>query len=221
MGTKEQGMGRSLPGMSAVPLLPAFYFGTAEHYALLARAGSGVIETGGHYLRQSYRNRSTIVGPNGRQELIVPIARRSGEKMPLGSVGLSHDEPWPSRHLQAIRTAYGQTPWFIHYLPDLEEMYAQRWRKLVDLDLASMHLVLRWLRLKVNVEVRDVFVEDLHGLADHRTDLHPKKPLPAGIPPLPPWPQAFQERHGFSGRLSVLDLLMNTGPDARDLLQRA
>lgn len=207
--------------MSAVPLLSAFYFGTAEHYAVLAQAGSGVIETGGHYQRQSYRNRTTIMGPNGRQELIVPIVRRSGERMPLCTVELSYDEPWPSRHLQAIRTAYGQTPWFIHYLPDLEELYAQRWLKLVDLDLASMQLAMRWLQLKVTLAVRDVYVEDQHGLADHRMDLHPKKPLPVGFPVVPAWPQAFQQRHGFTGRLSVLDLVMNSGPAARGLLQAA
>ena len=46
----------------AVPLLSAFYFGSVEHYRLLARHPKVIIDTGEHYVRQSYRTRTSIVG---------------------------------------------------------------------------------------------------------------------------------------------------------------
>ena len=103
--TKEQRGGGHLCAMADL-LLPAFYFGSVEHYALIARSRRVVIDTGEHYERQSYRTRTGIIGPNGRKDLIVTIDRRSGEKMPMRTVGLSYAEPWNARHVQAIRSAY-------------------------------------------------------------------------------------------------------------------
>ncbi len=204
----------------ATPLLSAFYFGTVEHYALLARSGGAVIDTGEHYDRQSYRNRTAIIGPNGRQDLVVSIARRSGEKIPMHSVGLSYAEPWNAQHVQAIRTAYGQTPWFIHYMPDVEDLLLKKYESLIDLDLATMRMALKWLKLNVPVEVRENYVEETSGMLDLRNTLHPKKSLAPDVSAVPPYTQVFADRHGFAGRLNILDLVMNAGPDAAGILTR-
>ena len=206
--------------MAETPLLSAFYFGSVEHYALLARAGRAIMDLGEHYERQSHRTRTALVGPNGKQELVVSIARRSGEKMPMHSVGLSYAEPWNVQHVQAIRTAYGQTPWFIHYMPDVEELLLKKYDRLVDLDLATMRMALKWLKLNVALELRVNFVEETSGLLDLRHVFNPKKPLPVGVPAVAPYQQVFTDRHGFVGRLSILDLLMNTGPAAVGILTR-
>lgn len=200
--------------MDPAPLLSAFYFGTVEHYRLISGSKRIQIDAGEHYERQSYRTRTGIIGPNGRQDLVVSIERRSGEKMPMHTVGLSYTEPWNLRHLQAVRSAYGQTPWFIHYMPDVEELLLKRHDKLIDLDLATLRLALKWLGLPMEIDVSGTFVEDLSGLSDHRNDLHPKKALPPGIEVSPPYTQVFADRHGFTGRLSILDLVMNRGPYA-------
>lgn len=205
--------------MDPAPLFSAFYFGTVDHYRLIAGSKRILIDVGEHYERQSYRNRTGIIGPNGRQDLLVSIDRRSGEKMPMRTVGLSYAEHWNLQHVQAIRSAYGQTPWFIHYMPDVEELLVKRYDKLIDLDLATMHLALKWLRLPVELDVQETFVEDLTGLADHRNDLHPKKHLPLGVKAVPNYTQVFADRHGFVGRLSIVDLVMNAGPDAGAVLK--
>lgn len=206
--------------MVRTPLLSAFYFGSVEHYALLARSERIIIDVGEHYERQSYRTRTSIIGPNGKQDLVISIARRSGEKMPMHSVCLSYTEPWHLQHIQAIRSAYGQTPWFIHYMPDIEELLLKRYDKLIDLDLATMHLAMKWLGITCTVEVRETFVEELEGLTDHRNDLHPKKALTPGIRRISPYTQVFADRHGFADRLSIVDLVMNAGPQARGVLGR-
>ncbi len=206
--------------MVRTSLFSAFYFGSVEHYALLARSERIIIDVGEHYERQSYRTRTSIIGPNGKQDLVISIARRSGEKMPMRSVGLSYVEPWHLQHIQALRSAYGQTPWFIHYMPDIEELLLKRYDKLIDLDLATMHLAMKWLGITCTVEVRETFVEKLEGLTDHRNDLHPKKALPAGVGSVAPYIQVFADRHGFVGRLSIVDLVMNAGPQARGVLSR-
>ncbi|MBL7951086.1 MAG: WbqC family protein [Flavobacteriales bacterium] len=225
--------------MTGIPLLSAFYFGSVEHYALLARHARVIIDIGEHYERQSYRTRTSIIGPNGVQHLNVQIARDHGNKMAMRSVGLSYVESWPQQHLHAIRSAYGQTPWFIHYVDDIEALLLRKYDRLVDLDLATMHLALKWLGLKTHVVVSETYVEGgvcrLGGdgcgpvqedtpenervlLHDLRSTFQPKRPMPAEVPAVRDHPQAFAERHGHVSRLSIIDLVCNTGPQARGLL---
>lgn len=225
-----------------VPVLSAFYFGTVEHYRFLAQHPKAIVDIGEHYQRQSYRTRTSIVGPNGKQDLTVQIARRSGEKMPMRSVGLSYIETWPQQHVHAIRSAYGNTPWFIHYIDEIEEVVLKRHERLVDLDLATMRLGMKWLGLKTEVVVSEEYVvpsllsdvlsgptasevgrivheiSDNKQLIDLRTTFHPKKPVPPELTSTPPYTQIFADRHGFVPRMSVIDLVMNTGPEARTML---
>lgn len=218
-----------------LPVLPAFYFGSVEHYLLLARHAKVIIDVGEHYERQSYRTRTSIVGPNGIQHLNVRITRDHGHKMPMRTVGLTYAENWPQQHLHAMRSAYGQTPWFIHYFDDIEATLLHGYSHLVELDLATMRLGMKWLGLRTEVIVRETYVEphdeipvpmgpmnmehssvagNHHEILDLRHAFHPKKALPVGIPILPSYQQAFADRHGFIGRMSVIDLMCNLGPMA-------
>lgn len=227
--------------MEPVPLLSSFYFGSVEHHALLARNARVIIDTGEHYVRQSYRTRTGIIGPNGKQELSVQIVHDHGRKMPMRDVRLSYAESWPQQHVHAIRSAYGQTPWFIHYIDDIEQVLLKRYDRLVDLQCATIELGMRWLGIHTRLLVPEKYVEvdvpsEVHALRsqiglpedssmengpwciDLRDSFHPKKPLPDGIAPVPTYPQVFADRHGFVPRLGIIDLVCNCGPEARRYL---
>jgi len=201
------------------PLLSPFYFGSVEHYRILAQHPKVIFDTGEHYERQSYRTRTSIVGPNGLQDLVVPIIRRSGVKMPMHTVGLSYVETWPQQHLHALRSAYGNTPWFIHYIDEIETIVLKKFDRLMDLDLATMRLAMKWLGLKTEVVVAEEYMEPSGQHLDLRIPFHPKKPLPPVITAVGPYPQVFDNRHDFVPRLSVIDLVMNCGPEALSYLQ--
>ncbi|MBK8497738.1 MAG: WbqC family protein [Flavobacteriales bacterium] len=200
------------------PLLSSFYFGSVEHYRLLAHHTKAIIDLGEHYQRQSYRTRTGIIGPNGKQDLSVQVVHDHGSKMHMSEVRVSYAETWPAQHLHAIRSAYGQSPWFIHYVDDIEAVLTKKHDRLFDLQLATIHLAMKWLGLKTEVGVSDNYIEKLDGLIDIRSSFHPKKPLPAGVVPVPPYTQVFADRHGFVPRMSVIDLVFNCGPDARRIL---
>lgn len=202
-----------------IPLLSSFYFGSVEHYRLLAQHPKVIIDTGEHYVRQSYRTRTGIMGPNGRQELSVRIRHGGGVKMPVHAVHLSYEETWPQQHVHAIHSAYGQAPWSIHYMDEIEATVLKKYDRLVDLQLATIALGMQWLGLRTEVLVPDNYVEKLDGLTDLRVSFHPKKSLPPEVTPVGPYPQVFGDRHGFTGRLSIIDLVCNIGPQAIDHLR--
>ena len=217
------------------PLLSSFYFGSVEHYRLLAQYDRVIIDTGEHYVRQSYRTRTSIVGPNGRQDLSVRIQHGGGVKMPTHTVRLSLAETWPQQHVHAIRTAYGKAPWTIHYIDAIEAVLLDRYDRLVDLHLATIQLGIGWFGLTTQVFVSSDYVEgneyrvtvdgcgpvepstplsEKSVLVDLRTSFHPKKPLPPEVTPVAPYPQVFSDRHGFVPRMSIIDLVCNCGPTA-------
>ncbi|MBK9148010.1 MAG: WbqC family protein [Flavobacteriales bacterium] len=210
------------------PLLAACYFGPVELYRLLAKHEHAIIDVGEHYVRQSYRTRTRIVGPNGPQDLCVQIAHdRAHEeaaaghlrKMPMHAVGLSYAETWPQQHLHAIRSAYGNAPWFIHYIDEIADVLSARHARLIDLDLATLKLGLQWLGLTPAIDVKHAYVEnDQAAYLDLRSALHPKKPLPPDLGADAPYAQVFELRHGFVPACSVIDLVMNLGPEARGWL---
>lgn len=218
-----------------IPLLSSFYFGSVEHYRLLARYKRVIVDIGEHYVRQSYRTRTGIVGPNGRQDLSVQVMHDHGRKIHMRDMLLSHAETWPQQHLHAIRSAYGQTPWFIHYIDEIEAVVMKRYDRLVDLHMATITLGMKWLRLETEVLLSENYVEgnefrmgkegmgpvdyttplaERVRLSDLRDPLHPKKPLPPEVTPVQEYPQVFADRHGFVPRMSVIDLVCNTGPQA-------
>ncbi len=222
-----------------IPLLSSFYFGSVEHYRLLAKHPRTILDTGEHYARQSYRTRTGIVGPNGRQDLSVQVLHDHGRKIHLRDVRLSFAETWPAQHVHAIRSAYGQTPWFIHYIDEIEAVVMDRYERLVDLQMATIALGMKWLGIATDIFVSEQYVEgrEIHmakggigpvdyttplaerlPLLDLRDALHPKKPLPPEVTPVPEYTQVFADRHGFVPRMSVIDLVCNAGPQARHCL---
>ncbi len=219
-----------------IPLLSSFYFGSVEHYRLLAQHPRVVIDVGEHYVRQSYRTRTSIIGPNGKQDLSVQIVHGHGKKMHMRDVRLSRAETWPAQHVHAIRSAYGQTPWFIHYIDDIERVLLQKHDRLVDLLTATIDLGMRWLGLTTEIFVSEGYVEgdqyhltqgglgpvdyttppsERVQLLDLRDSFHPKKTLPSEVTAVPPYSQVFADRHGFVPRMSIIDLVCNQGPEAR------
>lgn len=201
------------------PLLSACYFGPVELYRLLAKQERILIDAGEHYVRQSYRTRTRIVGPNGPQDLCVQIVHDHGKKMPMHAVRLSYAETWPQQHVHAIRSAYGNAPWFIHYIDEIADVLHTRHDRLIDLDLATLKLGLQWLGLTPAIEVKEAYVEhDQAAYLDLRSALHPKKPLPAELGADAPYAQVFELRHGFVPACSIIDLVMNLGPEARSCL---
>ena len=73
-----------------IPLLSAFYFGSVEHYRLLVQHATVIIDIGEHYVRQSYRTRTGIVGPTGRQDLSVQVMHDHGRKIHRRDLRWSH-----------------------------------------------------------------------------------------------------------------------------------
>lgn len=193
------------------------YLPPVNYMALLCGGADFVIEQHEHYTKGSYRNRCLIAGANGPMRLSIPLMKGKNQQQPIRDVRITYYEPWQAQHWQSIRSAYGSAPFFIHYANVLQPFYEKRFEFLFDYNWQLLQTIAKLLRLPVDWQMtKDYQAVYADGeTLDKRNAIHPA----ATLPPAPPYPQVFTERHGFLPQLSVIDLLFCQGPASAGYLQ--
>ena len=221
-------------------LLSTTYFGPVQWYQKLYRADAVIIDPDEPFLKQTYRNRCYIAAANGVQALTVPV-EQPGNHCPVRDVRISDHGDWRRVHWNAIASAYGESPFFEYYQDDLRPFFERRWTFLYDFNEAIRQTVSTLLDLQPSAALLSpsalptppsvpTFPSaprlsmpspcDGPGPAltpgpclDLRAAINPKHPaVDADFQPRPYY-QVYASRYGFQPNLSVLDLLLNMGPE--------
>lgn len=186
------------------PLLTSTaYFPPAHWFILANQHGAWYTEAHENYQKGGWRNRCRIAGPNGVQLLSVPLEKGKHQKKPIQDVRISYREEWWREHEQAIRTAYGRSPFFEYYAEDLFAVARSQPSTLWALNQRLTETVLQLLHWDIPQEETEAFVSFAAA------DFHRIQPSASS---LMPYPQVFTDRHGFLPGLSVLDALFCQGP---------
>ena len=175
------------------------------------RSESIQIESKESWQKQSYRNRSYILSPQGKMMLNIPVDH-SSTAGPIDEVRISYAENWQHRHWQSIISCYGTAPFFEPLISELEPFYSKNWEYLLDFNSELLHLIFNWLQVQPQMALTTEWHSDLE--ADFREKFHPKKPLENHKS----YPQVFSSSLGFTPDLSVIDLIFNEGRAAYDYL---
>ena len=196
-----------LAEMNTTALLSPTYFGPVQWYQKLYRYPQTLIEQHDSFQKQTYRNRCLIAAANGVQALTVPVSE--------GCLVSDHGN-WRHQHWQAIASAYGDSPFFIYYEDDLRPFFTERWDTLYDYDEAIRRKMCELLDIHPRVAGTDHYLKpsELHETDDFRNVITPKHPLPDPLFMPRRYYQVYERRHGFLPNLSILDLLLNMGPES-------
>ena len=209
-------------------LLASAYFPPVEYFALLARdfipgspAGdtSIYIEACEHFVKQSWRTRCRILGPNGPEILQVPVVH-DGTRL-MRDLRVEYSTPWIVRTERALEAAYQSSPFFEHYADGLFAILESQPETLLELNTALTRHILDRLGIDVPLRLTEAYVPEGGVPDDYRSVIHPKREntvlrdLGLGRP----YYQVFSQKFGFTPGLSILDLLFNEGPDAQLFLK--
>ena len=144
-------MPTSIPSKTLAILQPG-YLPWLGFFDQLARSDVFVIYDDVQFDKHGWRNRNRIKGPSGPVWLTVPVLH-SGKKLPANhQVEIDSRQPWARKHVGTVRQFYAHAPYLHRYLPELEELLQRSWTLLVDLDLAVIALLARWLGIKCTLE---------------------------------------------------------------------
>ncbi len=191
------------------PLFSTAYFPPIAYVAALLQHPEVFIETKETFPKQTYRNRMEIMTAGGIRTLTVPVLRHNHSR--TEEVGIDYRERWNVIHLRTIEAAYSASPYYLYYKDDLEALLMPCYQKLIDLN----ERVQEWILQRLKADCRLLRTEDYHKEyeLDFRSTFSPKRPH--STEGYHQYYQVFSDRLPFIPNLSILDLLMNLGPEAR------
>lgn len=160
------------------------------------------------------------MGPNGLMTLSIPVKRTRGTKTLFKDIRVDYDTPWNKIHWKSLLAAYTASPFFEYFRDELFPFYEKPYNFLVDLNADILEGTLLMMGLNIKLNKTEDF-EDMGKVGDPRSFIHPKVDLLVTDPDFSPphYHQVFQEKHGFSPNLSILDLLFNEGPASISILR--
>lgn len=197
------------PGSNA--LMPLLYFPPALYYAEVARHGNLMIDCAVPYdKRRKDTHRCDIADTRGVLSLTVPVVKPDFNSRPTwNEVGISTHGQWWDKHLTALESAYGRTPYFEFYIDRLKPFFshdtADRYGNIAALDKA------------VNAEICDILGLKAPTYTFGSTDCENTIDLRKENFIADNQPQYYQIRQsslGFIPNLSILDLIFNLGPES-------
>ncbi len=190
--------------------------------------------------KHGWRNRNRIKSPSGPIWLTVPVLSGGRHGQRIQEVEIDNRVPWARKHMAAIVHNYARAPYLKNYIPQLEELLCKKWDLLVDLDMAVVLLMCEWLDIRrpivraSELGIRGGKTERLLNICKHfqakcyLSGDSAKEYLDFAVFSADgidvEWQEychpVYPQLHGeFFPYLSVLDLILNTGPEATSILK--
>lgn len=204
-------------------ILSTAYLAPVEYYSKLVSGELILIEQNENYIKQSYRNRCSILSANGVMPLSVPIESAGGKKCPIRDVCIAEHGNWRHLHWNALISAYNSTPFFEYYEDDFRPFYEKKYKYLFDFNEELREMICSLLSLDMsNIRYTEDYVSDItFPDTDLREVLSPKKDFKVFDPDFcsTPYYQVFDDKYGFTENLSIVDLLFNMGNESLIVLK--
>ena len=172
-------------------------------------------EQNDNYQKQTYRNRTRILSPNGPLDLTVPVQFTQKNRQLYRDVLISQDHSWRQQHWKSISTAYSNSPFFEFYKDDLKLLFDHHEEKLFDFNMNCINMLFELLELDVPKKFSSTYLKPTSS-SDWRGMVNPQ----LDGPNTPRYIQVFENENGYVPNLSLLDLLFNLGPASKSYLLR-
>lgn len=214
------------------------YLPWLRYFEKIARCDAFVVLDDIQYSKNGWQNRNKVKGPNGATLLTVPVHAPLGEA--INCVAIDDRVNWRRKHWATIQQCYARAPFADAYLPFFEGTYARTWNLLHTLNRHMFEFYLDALDIRTPIyyssemntpgEATERLVKvvkavggtayysgayalDAYLDADTLADANIELALQEWTSPI--YPQRYGD---FVPDLAIVDLLMNCGPGARDVL---
>ncbi|WP_395066445.1 WbqC family protein [Flavobacterium sp.] len=197
-------------------LIHPSYFPSISHFIAISKADKVTFEMEDNFQKQTNRNRMQIYSPNGIQLLNIPVKHSNKPYQKIKDVRLETAFDWQKQHFKSLEAAYRASPFFEYFEDDIRPFFEKKYTFLMDLNLQSMELVSKCLRLEFDYDETTEYFHEIAEKKDFRNLINGKKDVTV----IEPYTQVFGEKHGFINNLSILDLLFNEGRYAVEYLKK-
>lgn len=206
-------------------LLSSAYLAPVEYYAILFNDENIIVEKFENYIKQSYRNRCTILSSNGVLSLSIPVESMGGQKCCIKDIKIAEHGNWQHIHWNAIVSAYNSTPFFEYYEDYFRPFYEEKCKYLFDFNEKLRELICSLLDIPLDKIIfsEEYISADNEEFLDFRENISPKVDWREADKRFVAisYYQVFEERYGFTANMSILDLLFNMGNESQIILGKS
>ena len=229
-----------MPEKKVISILQPVYLPWMGYFEQMAYVDEFIFMDDVQYTRHDWRNRNRIKTANGPIWLTVPV-KKHPLKTALRDIEINYSRNWVHKHLKSIEHNYKKTPYFQPLFSDIEAILTSKPAMLVELNCRLIRMLCTYLAIGTPTAFSSEVPATTPGLAERVIEicrhfgarvlyngaksagyLHVEEFRKAGIALIfqdyqhPTYPQAFGN---FLSHQSVLDLIMNTGPEAGTILR--
>lgn len=214
------------------------YLPWLRYFEKIARSDVFIVLDDIQFTKNDWQNRNKIKTRAGATVLTLPVLQAWQQR--LDEVRINNTVPWRRKHAQSILQSYASAPHFEAHRPFIEKVYADDWDYMNDINRAMLDYFLEALGIDTPIvysstlDVPGAATERLVGLIKAvggdqyysgayalEVYLDAKALEDAGIGlVLQHWTApVYPQLHGdFIKDLSIIDLLMNCGPESLSVL---
>tara|TARA_Y100000385_G_C12893412_1_gene551011 strand:+ start:185 stop:793 length:609 start_codon:yes stop_codon:yes gene_type:complete len=197
-------------------VLSSVYAGNLVYYSLIANSNKIILDVYENFNKQSFRNRCVIASPNGPLKLIIPVVRSS--KNIVKDVKIDNTQNWKKIHWKSLESSYRSSPYFEFYEDEFYSLYFKNKNDfLFDFNNKINLAILKCLGIETEIIISSSYVEKDLEIEDFRNIIPSKSKDLEKFKEIK-YNQVFQEKQSFLPNLSILDLLFNEGPLAKQFL---
>jgi hypothetical protein len=191
------------------------------------------------YTKNDWRNRNRILTPAGLQWLTVPVSHKHLEQK-IDEVPIDYRQKWAASHIGHLTAHYRRAPFFEDYIHQFADIINQPFTSISELNVAVCRWIMQVLDIRTPVRMSSELA--LSGKKSERLidllakvggttyvsgpsastyldlDLFRRHGIRVEYKSYD-YPEYPQMQSGFSPAVSVLDLLFNTGPEARSYMK--
>ncbi len=181
------------------------YLPSIGYFQHLLKEKECILHLNDQYSRQTHRNRTEIVGPNGKMILTIPTQKLEPLERKYENIKVSYSEPWLKQHWKSFESAYRRSVYFEYYEDKLRPMYSNpSYEFLWEFNTELIKIVFSM--LKLNHEI----------ILDREEEID--KSITYNLLHNTEYQQVFSNKLNFEPNLSIIDLIFNLGPQAKSLL---
>lgn len=189
--------------------LPTAFLPDIPYINLIAHKEVSGICISEPYEKQTFRNRTTLMGANGRATFTVPVQKIGYPSPATSDVYISEHGQWRCKLWQMLQSSYCSTPYWEYYSDSIKAQVYNPTPRLVDYN----HDWLTLLCKLIGIDAPPLLQSPGGLLADPAVLFDVNNPIAAKR-----YWQVFEHKFGFQPNLSAIDMLLCIGPESRLIL---
>lgn len=219
-----------------VGVIQSSYIPWRGYFDFIASVDTFVFHDDIQYTKSDWRNRNRIKTPKGTEWLTVPVHYKEVSQL-ICDTGIDYSTSWPQKHLQKIQESYREVPYVQVVLNMLDRVLATKPETISNLNIELTKLICNYLCIPTPLLSSSDFF-----LTGKKTDrlIELLEKLNATTYLSGPSADAYLDRGAFSrngirleyksyeydpypqlwgpfdGAVTILDLIANCGPDAKE-----